>query len=165
LKGKIGLKFSIFQKLSNIAESVVGISLIAIGLVGIKENYDVQETVESIDDNNTNEEQQQTSNKNTKSSIAIFANGVIHGFSWDGAPSLAPAIVMTSWKSALTYLLSYSFGTMAAMSITSGIIAESSLRLSQSTKDPSKFTRKLSIFSSLLAIIIGFFWIFQSVFR
>ena len=29
---------------------------------------------------------------------AIFANGILHGFSWDGAPSLAPALAMTSWR-------------------------------------------------------------------
>ena len=90
-----------------------------------------------------------------------FLNGVLHGFSLDGAPSLLPALAMPSWGSALTFLLAYSFGTMATMSIATGSIADLSLRLGKMVNDPA-LPKRLSFFSSLIAIAIGAFWILQA---
>ena len=150
LKGKISSKFSFLQGLSTLAESAVGLSLLIIGAIGIKENLDSD--VWGPDGDGV---------APLKSKKAIFANGFLHGFSWDGAPSLAPALAMTSWSSALSFLAAYCVGTMLAMSLTAGIVAESSLRLGKAVKDP-KFTRNLSLGSSGLAIIIGLFWIVKA---
>lgn len=90
---------------------------------------------------------------------AIFTNGIIHGLSWDGAPSIAPALAMTSWHAAISFLLSYCFGTMAAMSLTAGIVGEGSIRLGKVVNNP-ELPKNLSFASSLIAIIIGLYYLF-----
>ena len=88
--------------LSTLAESTVGISLIIIGFVGIKENLEKEEETKVWSDENKVQAGDFTTST-LKSSQAIFANGFLHGFSWDGAPSLAPALTMTSWRGALSF--------------------------------------------------------------
>ena len=90
---------------------------------------------------------------------AIFFNGIIHGLSWDGAPSIAPALAMSSWSTALSFLASYCFGTMAAMSIVAGLIGEGSSRLGKAANSPD-LPRNLSLGSSIVAILIGFYCLF-----
>lgn len=152
LKGQFTGRFSVLEKLAGFAEVTVGFSLIAIGLVGIKENMDADEF--------DGQEESATASVAVRSSRAIIANGVLHGFSWDGAPSLAPAIAMSSWRAAVTFLLSYSLGTMLTMSITAGALAEMSMRLGKIVNDPD-LPRKLSFGSSFFAIAIGVYWIVQ----
>jgi hypothetical protein len=41
------------------------------------------------------------------SSKAVFLNGLLHGFSWDGTPTLAPALAFPNWGSVLLFLVSY----------------------------------------------------------
>lgn len=149
LKGKLTGRFSVLQKLTNLAESAVGVSLVAIGLLGVKESMEVDHSAESGEPT-----------KKSMSSGAIFANGVLHGFSWDGAPSIAPAVAMTSWRSAIYFLLAYSMGTVVAMSVSAGTIGALSSRLGQISQAPD-FPRGLSFFSSLLAVFIGLYWIVQ----
>jgi hypothetical protein len=154
LKDKISSQFVFIEKLSSVAESAVGVSLLLIGALGIKE---------VVYDKNNGEEST-SSLASLKSNSAIFTNGILHGFSWDGAPSLAPALTLTSWRSAMVFLLSYCFGTMMAMSITAGAVGEGSIRLGEATKNPD-LPKKMSIVSSAIAILIGIFWIFQAVRR
>lgn len=155
LKGQFTGRFAVLEKLANLAESVVGLSLVAIGVIGLKENMDAEPTVVLTDP-------PASGTKALRSSKAILANGMLHGFSWDGAPSIAPAIAMNSWRSAVTFLLSYSIGTMVAMSAAAGALGELSLRVGQASNDPT-LPRKLSITSSVIAIIIGLYWLVQSL--
>jgi len=152
LKGKMSNKFKFLQNLSNLAESVVGLSLIAIGIVGIKE---------AVDTEIIKEDAPVDIDKNDKSLVAIFANGMLHGFSWDGTPSLAPALAMTSWGSALSFLFSYCLGTMLTMSVTAGMVGEGSSRLGKVANNPN-LPRSLSMISSVIAILIGLFWVIQA---
>jgi len=66
---------------------------------------------------------------------------------------------MTSWKSALSFLLSYCFGTMLAMSLTAGLVGEGSLRLGKAVNSPN-LPKNLSLASSVIAIFIGFYYLF-----
>lgn len=152
LKGKLTGQFSALEKLTYFAESAVGVSLVAIGLLGVKES------IEASKDSDHSKE------SSGMSSSAIFANGVLHGFSWDGAPSLAPAIAMSSWRAACSFLLAYSVGTVIAMSISAGTIGALSSRIGKMSKTPD-FPRGLSFFSSLLAMVVGLYWIAQSILR
>ena len=93
-----------------------------------------------------------------RSSRAIFTNGILHGCSLDGAPSIAPVLAMKSRRSAVWFLVAYCFGTMAAMSLTAGAIAESSNRLVQTSKMPD-LPSKLCFVSSFLAMLVGIFWV------
>jgi hypothetical protein len=85
-------------------------------------------------------------------------NGIFHGLSLDGAPSIAPALAMASWKSALSYLFSYCFGTMVAMSLFAGVIGEGSLRLGKVVNKPN-LTTNLSLGSSIIALLIGIYYL------
>ena len=160
LKGTVSNRFKFLQKLSTLAESTVGISLIIIGFVGIKENLEKEEETKVWIDENKVQTEDVTPSTTLKSSQAIFANGILHGFSWDGAPSLAPALTMTSWRGALSFLISYCIGTIIAMSIASGAVSEGSLRLGKAVNNPN-LPRNLSLASSLVAILIGIYWVIQ----
>ncbi len=151
LKDQLSSKFSNIEKLTNWAESAVGLSLVAIGLVGMKESLSAGAS-------------HGDSSLDQPSPIkAIFANGLLHGFSLDGAPSIAPAIVLSSWRKAALFLAAYSFGTMIAMTIVSSGIAILSSNLGKLSNRPD-LPKKLSFFSSLSALLIGCYWIFQAHF-
>jgi len=158
LKGRMSSKFRFLQQLSTLAESAVGVSLLAIGVMGIKENLESDNLVDGHGDGDGTDLQL----SGVKTSKAIFANGVLHGFSWDGAPSLAPALAMTSWHSALSFLLAYCFGTMVAMSLTAGVVGEGSVRLGKAINSPA-LPKQLSLGSSFIAIIIGAYWLFLAL--
>lgn len=153
LKDKIKSQFAVVEKLSSVAESAVGVSLLLIGALGLKE---------ALFDAKPDSDEAEPRISSLKSNTAIFSNGVLHGFSWDGAPSLAPALTLSSWRSVVFFLLSYCFGTMLAMSATAGAVGEGSIRLGEATKNP-ELPQKLSIISSVVAIFIGLFWIVQAM--
>ena len=90
-------------------------------------------------------------------------NGLIHGFSWDGAPSLAPALACTTWYGVLWFLLAYCAGTMIAMSAATTAIGEGSIRAAQALDQPD-IPKRLSIASSAAAIVIGVIWLAKAVF-
>jgi hypothetical protein len=94
--------------------------------------------------------------KNAEKRAVIF-NGLLHGFSWDGAPSLAPAIAVATWGGNLAFLTAYAVGTMSAMAVTTTLIGEGTRRAGQVFQRPD-LPQKLSLFSSILAIAIGVAW-------
>lgn len=51
---------------------------------------------------------------------------------------------------------------MLAMSATAAIVGEGSIRLGKATKNPD-LPRNMSIVTSIIAIAIGAFWIFQAI--
>lgn len=175
LKGQFTGRFAVLEKLANLAESAVGISILFIGLIGIKESYDAETEEKSpeagadstrskaiLSISSSSSSSSSTTPAYPRSSRAIFANGILHGLSWDGAPSLAPAITMASWKSALTFLLSYSIGTIITMSLAAGAVGELSLRVSKVTNNPD-LPRKLSLVTSFMAVAIGVFFTLKSL--
>lgn len=98
-------------------EGLVGVSLIAIGLLGLKESLlDYEEApvfeAKSAGSAVVDVGGGAAAKNNGGGGKAIFLNGVLHGFSWDGAPSLAPALALSSWGSVLWFLLAYCSGTM-----------------------------------------------------
>ncbi|CAM9107750.1 unnamed protein product [Ectocarpus sp. 6 AP-2014] len=152
-------------------EGLVGVSLIAIGLLGLKESLlDYEETpayeAKSAGSAVVEGGGAPGGGGMTKSGggeRAIFFNGVLHGFSWDGAPSLAPALALSSWGSVLWFLLAYCSGTMVAMSATTTLIGEGSVRVGKALDQPD-IPRKLSVVSSFVAITIGAVWLAKAVF-
>ena len=97
-----------------------------------------------------------TTVKDTQKRAVIF-NGLLHGFSWDGAPSLAPALAVATWGGNLAFLSAYAAGTMGAMAITTTLIGEGTRRAGEIFNRPD-IPQKLSFFSSILAISIGAIW-------
>ena len=182
LKGQFTGRFAIVEQLSGAAESVVGLSILLIGMLGIKESLGA--TTQSHSSNPLPIAEEHTLQKNRENIIidsntesvrenvaigsklrtyrAIFANGLLHGFSWDGAPSLAPAIAMSSWSAALTYLLSYCAGTILTMSAAAGAVGEMSRRVGLASSNP-QLPRTLSLASSGLAVLIGAYLFSRSI--
>jgi hypothetical protein len=139
--------------MSHVTEIAVGLSLIMIGLMGIREAREWEdEPTQSL-----------SAAANTATPIkppqkrAIVLNGLLHGFSWDGAPSLAPALAVATWGGNLAFLSAYAVGTTAAMAIATTLIGEGTRKAGQFFQRPD-IPQKLSFFSSYLAIAIGAIW-------
>lgn len=167
LKGRMSEQFLFLQRLSKYTEAAVGLSLFVIGAIGVRENLELRKEIKENSERDSGADMKaETSSKMSiatfKSSVSIFLNGILHGFSWDGAPSIAPALAMTSWRSAFSFLLSYCVGTMAAMSFTAGAFGEGSLRLGKAFNNEN-LPMNLSFASSLLAILIGIYWVVQAL--
>ena len=145
----------VLSGMSHVTEIAVGLSLILIGIMGIRE---AREWKEEIVDNpqSLSAAAAETGVKSAQKRAVIF-NGVLHGFSWDGAPSLAPAIAVATWSGNLAFLSAYALGTMGAMAIVTTLIGEGTRRAGEVFERPD-IPQKLSFFSSLLAIAIGAVW-------
>lgn len=147
-----------FSTASHLTEVAVGLSLILIGIMGIKEAREWKEEIPeggqpqslsaaAVDDAGIKEAQKR----------AVIFNGLLHGFSWDGAPSLAPAIAVATWGGNLAFLSAYAVGTMTTMAIVTTLVGEGTRRAGQIFQRPD-IPQKLSMASSILAIGIGAFW-------
>lgn len=148
----------LLSKASNITELAIGISLIFIGFMGMKEAKEWSKNDNNNDDINNNEDSKLTTTKSkSTSSRAVLFNGILHGFSWDGAPSLAPSLIATTWYKNILFLSSYALGTMIIMSIVTTIVGEGTRRASQILNNPN-LPQKLSYISSIIAISIGIIW-------
>jgi len=151
---------------SHVTEIAVGLSLILIGVMGIREAREWEDDVVTIDGIPPVQPQSLSAAANSDGAVgtmkaeqnrAVIFNGLLHGFSWDGAPSLAPAIAVATWSGNLAFLASYAVGTMAAMAATTTLIGEGTRRAGEIFQRPD-IPQKLSIFSSGLAIAIGVIW-------
>ena len=152
---------SILGKASHVMEIAVGLSLILIGAMGIREareweeeNMPLPKTANSL--SAAASPDAGVAVKDAQKRAVIF-NGLLHGFSWDGAPSLAPALAVATWGGNLAFLSAYATGTMAAMALTTTLIGEGTRRAGEVFNRPD-IPQKLSFFSSILAIAIGAIW-------
>jgi hypothetical protein len=91
----------------------------------------------------------------------IFINGALLGLSWDGLPSLSPALAMDAWSEAMLFFLSYLVGTVITMAITAAIIGESTRWLGSVSN--INLPKRLALASSVCAIAIGVSWIVYSL--
>ena len=188
----------------SVMEFTIGISLIIIGLLGIKEarewdgsdhhhiNDDTAPTTASITTSTASVVANETvvvQRPSTSSSSAtshhhnhhhhtsfdvlpkeyaptrkraVLLNGILHGFSWDGAPSLAPAVAISTLRGSLTFLLSYTIGTMGAMALATSVIGEGTKRMSGKLDMPN-LPIVLSLWSSALALFVGVIWCILAV--
>lgn len=147
---------AILHGFSSVMEIAVGLSLVLIGVLGIKESQEWKEEMETPAQS-LSAAAVDPGIKHTYKRAVIF-NGLLHGFSWDGAPSLAPAIAVATWKGNLTFLFSYALGTMAAMTISTTLIGEGTVKAGEIFKRPD-IPQKLSFVSSLMALLVGAFWV------
>jgi hypothetical protein len=114
---------------SHVTEIAVGLSLIVIGAIGIKEAGAWQQEESATPAQSLSSAATPISSADSAQKRAVIFNRLLHGFSWDGAPSLGPAIAMATWAGNLAFLLAYAAGTMAAMaSISTTLIGEGTRR-------------------------------------
>ncbi len=189
---QVGLiQASLLDRLNLWTGGLIGLSLIAIGAMGLHENFAdahshsrVRE-VKVVDsgigssscyftDSSSLLDKESTppivggggvsaGSRTTVALKAIFLNGLLHGFNWDGAPSLIPALACTGWSGVCSFLFAYCSGTILAMCAATAAIGEGSSRVNKAFGSPD-FVQKLSMASSFLAIVVGFVFILQNVF-
>eukprot|EP00523_Entomoneis_sp_CCMP467_P005760 CAMPEP_0168741710 /NCGR_PEP_ID=MMETSP0724-20121128/12662_1 /TAXON_ID=265536 /ORGANISM="Amphiprora sp., Strain CCMP467" /LENGTH=307 /DNA_ID=CAMNT_0008789239 /DNA_START=238 /DNA_END=1158 /DNA_ORIENTATION=- len=138
---------------SHITEVAVGLSLILIGVMGIREAREWKDEIETVQPQSLSAAAVSEVSRNAAGSQqkrAVIFNGLLHGFSWDGAPSLAPAIAVATWSGNLAFLSAYAAGTMAAMALVTTLVGEGTRRAGQFFDRPD-IPQKLSLFSSVLA--------------
>ena len=88
----------------------------------------------------------------------VLFNGVLHGFSWDGAPSLAPALAVATWRGSLAFLGAYAMGTTLAMTVATAAIGELTFKAGRALDRPD-LPRVLSRVSSSIAVLVGLVWV------
>ena len=150
----LGLKA--FSTASHVTEIAVGLSLVLIGVLGIKEAREWAEE-EHVPAKSLSSAAVEAEPVQREKNRAVVLNGILHGFSWDGAPSLAPAIAVATWSGNLAFLSAYAVGTMTAMAVVTTLVGEGTRRAGQIFHRPD-IPQKLSYASSILAIAIGVVW-------
>lgn len=148
------------NNMSHVMEIAVGVSLIIIGVLGLKEakEYDFSSATQQSLSAAASPDADAKESRNR----SVILNGILHGFSWDGAPSLAPALAVATWGGNLAFLSAYAAGTMGAMAITTTLIGEGTRRAGEVFQRPD-LPQKLSLGSSLIAITIGTLWCFLAL--
>jgi hypothetical protein len=141
---------------SHATEIAVGLSLIVIGIMGIREAREWEDEIDGVQPQSLSAAAADPGVKATQKRAVVF-NGLLHGFSWDGAPSLAPAIAVATWSGNLAFLSAYAAGTMVTMAVVTSLIGEGTRRAGEVFQRPD-IPQKLSLFSSILAIGIGAVW-------
>lgn len=153
---KLGPFARVVRGASSFMEIAVGVSLVLIGLLGIKEAREWEAEIGGGSAQSLSAAAAEDGIKVTQKRAVVF-NGVLHGFSWDGAPSLAPAIAVATWRGNIAFLLAYALGTMCAMAITTTLIGEGTRQAGEILHRPD-IPQKLSFVSSIIAIGVGLFW-------
>jgi hypothetical protein len=146
---------AVAEKYTNVA---VGISMIAIGVLGIRESnhYVHGEGDDGAGDDGAGVMGAKGADGVVKRrSVAVFLNGLLHGFSLDGIPYLTPSLAVPTISLNLLFLLAYSAGTMAAMGVATSLIGEITRRLGRGKEDLPKVLGRAS---SGVAVVVGAVW-------
>jgi hypothetical protein len=93
---------------------------------------------------------------------AVLVNGCVLGLSWDGLPSLAPAVVLDQ-PGLLRFLLAYAIATAFIMALAAGLVGESTCWVRRVAKEG--FSERLAAASSLLAVAMGVCWVVAAAAR
>lgn len=164
--------FDLLHHAGSFMELAIGASLIVIGLLGIKEAREWEAPagdaceVTAATEGGSPQSLSAAVTPATSAAMAVnpnpakravLFNGILHGFSWDGAPSLAPAVAISTWRGSLAFLLSYAIGTMGAMALATTLIGEGTRRAAGKLDRPD-LPRDLSVGSSFLALLVGVVW-------
>ncbi|GAX22199.1 hypothetical protein FisN_19Lh263 [Fistulifera solaris] len=150
---------------SHVTEIAVGLSLIVIGVMGIREAREWEQdltTTMGASQSLSAAVVDEVASKHSTQKRAVLFNGILHGFSWDGAPSLAPAVAVATWGGSLAFLSAYAIGTMTTMALATTLIGEGTRKAGQVLDRPD-IPQKLSFVSSILAMVIGAVWCYLAV--
>eukprot|EP00250_Pteridium_aquilinum_P024320 c28915_g1_i1 orf=183-1325(-) len=144
LKGK--LKIELLQVW---ASRVVGITLLAIGAVGLKEAQEVPVSVLAAESPGSSEI---VENKITTHRLRTFATGIIYGLQPDALIMILPALALPSRLAGAAYLGMFLIGTIVAMGSYTAFLGSCGQALE---KRLPWITQRLTIISSAVAIIFG----------
>lgn len=151
--------------LSKWGGTTVGLTLLAIGALGVYESFFEQETHEqavqtvSLEGGTLSNDTAATlgTNSSTKKEkkgfgLATFATGIIYGLQPDALFVIIPALALPTKIAAAAYIIMFVFGTVTAMGAYTGVIGATSAAIKKSN---SSMTQKLSGAASFIAIVIG----------
>jgi hypothetical protein len=154
LKNQMSTYSKLFDSVNKYSSVFVGANLVLIGLFGMYEAFGSSDDKVSAD--------RAAQSKATAVPYGlIFGNGLLHGFSIDGAVSLAPSLTLNSWPFALTFLVSYAFSTAVVISAAAGAISAGVSKLDNLLD--SNVPKQLAYYSSILSVVIGTLWSLYSV--
>ena len=149
------------NRFSNIAELLVGISLLFVGLFAIKNSFKLSIHSHSHKHENGFYHRHYhfhfNEHKNTnKHSHALTGLGLLHGIA-GGSHFLAilPALAL-SLTNACAYLVSYLIGSLISMNLFTCLISFTTFNIGQ------KFIKRLIVFAGGLSFSMGLFWIQKS---
>ena len=149
------------KNFSNIAELLVGISLLFVGLFAIKNSFQLSIHTHSHKHENGIAHRHyhfhmKEQKNNNKHSHALTGIGLLHGIA-GGSHFLAilPALAL-SLTNACAYLISYLIGSLISMNLFTCLISFTTLHISQ------KFMKRLIAFAGGLSFSMGLFWIQKS---
>jgi len=92
---------------------------------------------------------------------AMLITGIVHGFSGTGhLLGVIPALMLSKGLAA-AYLMAFCLGTCFAMALFTGAVGEASVKIGKSLRRPD-LPRLLSTYSSVVALVVGCIWIFNS---
>lgn len=174
------LRFTFMSYVIKYADFAIGLTLLVIGYIGIVESTQIHVSQSEVDAdqviiNHPSNAPSMIFESFPSRSLSpylcmaklvavfstIFLNGLFLGLSWDGLPSLAPALSADSWHGLVIFLLAYGIGTMVSMAVASGMLALCASWLGCYTHDA--IPRRLAFVSSIVAIVFGGGWIVQAV--
>ena len=146
------------NRFSNFAELLVGISLLIIGALAIKNSFLLRIHSHSHHHKNgvAHNHFHFHSKKQNKHSHALTGLGLLHGIA-GGSHFLAvlPALALPL-VSAISYLVAYLFGSLVSMYVFTFLISFSTLNAGQ------KFIKRLIAFAGGLSFFMGLFWVQKS---
>lgn len=135
---------------------VVGLTLMVIGAMGIKEAYEVPlvalETAEA-GLLNSNSLDFPPSEKKKKIGFATFATGIVHGLQPDALLIVLPALALPSRLAGAAFLGMFLLGTVFSMGSYTAFLGSCSEALKERIP---RITEKLTWASSLIAVALGF---------
>ena len=149
------------KNFSNIAELLVGISLLFVGVYAIKNSFQLSIHTHSHKHENGIAHRHyhfhiKEQKNNNKHSHALTGIGLLHGIA-GGSHFLAilPALAL-SLTNACAYLISYLIGSLISMNLFTCLISFTTLNLGQ------KLMKRLIAFAGGLSFSMGLFWIQKS---
>ncbi|XP_008236027.1 PREDICTED: uncharacterized protein LOC103334831 [Prunus mume] len=136
---------------------VVGITLLVIGAMGIKEASEVPSPCVALEngecDVSVYESLETPAVGKKKIGFATFATGIVHGLQPDALMMVLPALALPSRIAGAAFLVMFLVGTVVAMGSYTVFLGS----CSQALKDRvPRITEKLTWASSLVAIALGF---------
>lgn len=150
--------------LSKWGGTTVGLTLLAIGALGVYESYFEHdhdhhhlhhEATATSEDKPSSASSSQTITQKSdhrRFRLATFITGIVYGLQPDALFVIIPALALPTKLAAVAYILMFVLGTVAAMGAYTGVIGATSAAM---TKTNSNLTKNLSGFASLVAILIG----------
>jgi sulfite exporter TauE/SafE len=136
---------------------VVGLTLLVIGAMGIKEASEVPSPCVALENGECDVSVYETLENPTvgkkKIGFATFATGIVHGLQPDALMMVLPALALPSRVAGAAFLVMFLVGTVVAMGSYTVFLGS----CSQALKDRvPRITEKLTWASSLIAIALGF---------